>query len=180
MKTSLFDLDTNSQNYRRSDYAKLMASKARKSRAGARSDSSPMDDAALEATGRVLRYSTDERHLVSLIRIVKQVIPTERQLDGGVEMPTAYCRKHAETLVIDLFESFDLVPDRVAGSVEGGILFVYKRGDGLRLQIEVDNDGDIVGVISTSEKVVRSEIIDLPAKLSQLVRDFKLSRLSSV
>lgn len=82
--------------------------------------------------------------------------------------------------MIDLYESFDLVPDRVAGSVEGGILFVYKRGDGLRLQIEVDNDGNIVGVISTSEKVVRSELVDLPAKLSQLVRDFKLSRITSV
>lgn len=180
MQTRLFDLDRDSQNYRRSNYAKLMASQARKPRAGVRSDSSPMDDAALEVTERVLSYSTDERHLVSLIRSVQQVIPTERQLADGVEMPTALCRKYAETLVIDLYESFDLVPDRVAGSVEGGILFVYKRGDGVRLQIEVDNEGDIVGVISTPDCVVRSEIIDLPAKLSQLVRDFKLSRLSSV
>lgn len=180
MQSSLFEINSIAEDFRRSGYAKRMASRARRPRAGARADSEAMDDAALEKTGKLLRFSTEEQQLVRIIRTVRQAAPTTRQLREGVAGPSSLSRKNSEILAIDLYESFDLVPERIAASVEGGILFAYKRGDGLRLEIEVDNDGDIVGVISTSNQVIRSEIIDLPAKLSQLVRDFKLSRNASV
>lgn len=180
MQSSLFEIESIADEFRRSGYAKRMASLARRPRAGSRSDTDAMEDAAMEKTGKLLRFSSEEQQLVGIIRDVRRIALTARQTEQGVEPPTSLSRRNSETLAIDLYESFDLVPERVAASVEGGILFAYKRSDGLRLEIEVDNDGDIVGVISTSKQVIRSEIIDLPAKLSQLVRDFKLSRIAPV
>lgn len=164
----------------KSQLAKSSVAEARRGRDGTRYSIGRSDDAALELTSKFLLFSCDDQRLVQIIRRVRNLRLTAREISDGFESPNLICRSNAETLVIDLFEAFDLEPKRVATSVEGGIMLAYHKDNGLRLEIEVDNDGDIVGGISTSTQVIRTEIIDLPAKLSQLVRDFKLSRIPSV
>ena len=161
--------------------AKSMVTAARRGREGARSvsefsNNTDLDDAALEKTSRIRRFSIEDRLLVEIIQQVKKAVPTTQQLGKGFVPANQLCIEDAQTVAIDLYEGFDLEPVRVAASVEGGILLAYKKESDLRLEIEIDNEGDIVGAISTSKKLIRTEIIDLPAKLSKLVRDFKLSR----
>ena len=159
------------------EYDKFLFIEARSYRYGVRSAAVPSTDAALEATGQLLRGRSQAREKADLIRKVRSAEPTARELADGVERPNERARDLAETCVVDLFER-SLNPVRVAASIVGGVFLAYRSGNGLCLDIEIDNDGDMLGVLSDDDGVIRSEPVDIPAKISRLVRDFRYPRPS--
>ncbi len=177
MSNTLFDIEKRA-NPSGGGLAKKAVTEARRHRAGVRSSFDISDDSGLEIS-QIRTNVLIGRHLIEILRDVATVSLPSHLAVGGVDQPNQFCRKHARILATDLYEAFGLFPSRIAASVEGGILLAYRRGADLRLEIEIDNDGDITGAISTSKRVVRTETIDLPAKLSKLVRDFRLSPRSS-
>tara|TARA_A100001391_G_C5066162_1_gene277219 strand:+ start:1202 stop:1756 length:555 start_codon:yes stop_codon:yes gene_type:complete len=180
MSNALFDICPSENLFSEKRTEKSVATDARRHRAGFRAGSQRGVDSGLEVTSSLRKLSYGQLKLFNVIRQIKSVCLTDRQVRDSFEQPNSACRKNARTAAVDLFEAFDLLPSRIAASVEGGILLAYKRGGDLRMEIEIDNDGDITGAISTSKEVLQTEMIDLPAKLSKLVRDFRLSQVPAV
>jgi hypothetical protein len=59
-------------------------------------------------------------------------------------------------------------------------MLTYRDRSNLEMEIEIDNEGDVTGVVSTDQEVLMSSSITLPAELSRLVTYFRLSAASGL
>ena len=168
--SDVLELPSEPQN-RRSNRAKEVASSARRVRSGmrafARRSMSPAD-----AASRI-----DDR----LVHILKDIATCEVHsslLADSEGNPNQESRALASQVAQDLYLAHRMSPVRVSASVEGGIMLTYRDRSNLEMEIEIDNEGDVTGVVSTDQEVLMSSAITLPAEFSRLVTYFRLSASS--
>ena len=154
--------------------AKKLVSQTRNKSEGLRAlapkDRSPTEQAVSRLDDRLVRL---------LVKISVCALEQDTICDGSVD-PSSLCHMVAAKVVQDLYLAYRMHPVRVAASVEGGIMLVFRDHPNLELEIEVDNDGDVTGVISTEDHVLMSAMITLPAEFSRLVTTYRLSTASSL
>ena len=110
---------------------------------------------------------------VDLIRKVMAVEVPAALVDRFDAPPNSRCRELAQDVVIALWNFDHLRPKKISASTIGGIMIVYwDESCGLRMEIEVDNEGDITGVIASSSAILQSDLVTPPAEWSDLVRDY--------
>ena len=163
------------------DFAKQLVANARRGtvhQSQAAVSQAPYDG-GIARTDELLWGDPRDVHVARLRRKVSEVKLTDRQLrDGAVAQPSIEARRNAQQCVTELYELAQLVPRRIAASVEGGVFLLYCRGDekDLRLEIEVDNEGDRVGVLSNRDGVLSTTVINDPVKTNRLVQQFRFNR----
>ena len=154
--------------------AKKLVSQTRNKSEGLRAlapkDRSPTEQAVSRLDDRLVRL---------LVKISVCALEQDTICDGSVD-PSSLCHMVAAKVVQDLYLAYRMHPVRVAASVEGGIMLVYRDHPNLEMEIEVDNERDVTGVISTDETVLMSAMITLPAELSRLVIAYRLSTASGM
>ena len=148
--------------------AKSLVIHTRRDREGLRAFS-PGAPAPQQAASRL-----DER-LVRLLMEISTCSVDAAFTDVTKGEPRGVSRAVASKVAQDLYLAHHMRPIRVAASLEGGIMLVYRDHPKLEMEIEVDNEGDVTGVISTDETVLMSAMITLPAEFSRLVTAYRLS-----
>lgn len=113
-----------------------------------------------------------------LVNYLKQVIeaklPNHYSVEGHPE-PSNQCRMVASKLVDEFYRLYELTPSRIGASLVGGIMIVYKNSNSkLDLELEVDNDCDISGVVSSSTEVIESICTNQFSELRQVVRKHRI------
>ncbi len=120
-----------------------------------------MRTSLVHATADDKPFTPDARFLDHLER-VSRVEPPVSWIEEGCEPPSQGCRRLAIRVLADLYGTAGLTPWRCGASRLGGILLAYRapRRD-VELEIEIDNDLDVVGVVSTDRDVLQSsELVD--------------------
>jgi hypothetical protein len=168
--SDVLDLPIEPRN-RSASQAKAIASSARKIRSGLRALASRSMPAA-DAAARI------DDHLVRLLKSIALCEVHASLVDASTGNPNDESRYLASKVAQDLYMAYRMVPLRVTASVEGGIMLTYRDHASLEMEIEVDNDGDVTGVVSTDHDVLLSSAITLPAEFSRLVSFFRLSASS--
>jgi antitoxin (DNA-binding transcriptional repressor) of toxin-antitoxin stability system len=80
-----------------------------------------------------------------------------RWRDEGIAEPTEDCRRSCLELTQQLFDKHGMLPSKVVASRQEGIYLEYKSPRGGRtLGIEVDNELDIVAVVSDANQTLSS------------------------
>lgn len=153
--------------------AKLLVGSTRRHREGLRAFA-PNIPASQQAVTHI-----DDR-LVRLLRAVRTCLVDATLASEKKADPSPKSREIASKIAQDLFLAYRMHPQRVAASIEGGIMLVYRDHPTLEMEIEVDNEGDATGVIATDDKVEMSAEITIPAEFSKLVTAYRLSTASSV
>jgi hypothetical protein len=118
-----------------------------------------------------------------LVRILKEIASCKLDpslMHNSAGNPNLDARLLASSVAQDLYMAHRMRPVRVLASVEGGIMLTYRDHTNLEMEIEVDNDGDVTGVVSTDQEVLMSSEITLPAEFSRLVTFFRLRTTSSL
>jgi hypothetical protein len=90
-----------------------------------------------------------------LTRKIKNIKQIEHWVEGGSEQITEECKDLAAHYAVCLSDKFDLMPKRIAPSVENAISLKYVNKN-KTMEIEVDNELDTVGVVSCGSKVLYS------------------------
>lgn len=169
-ESDVLELPTEPQN-RRLNRAKEVANSARRVRSGmrafARRSMSPAD-----AASRI-----DDR-LVHLLKDIATCRVHSSLIDESEGNPNRESRSLASHVAQDLYLAHRMSPVRVSASVEGGVMLTYRDRSNLEMEIEIDNEGDVTGVVSTDQEVLMSSAITLPAEFSRLVTFFRLSATS--
>ena len=147
--------------------AKSLVSHTRRNREGMRAFSTNVP-APQQAASRL-----DER-LVRLLKDISSCLVDAAFMDTSNCEPSHVCRAVASKVAQDLYLAHHMRPVRVAASVEGGIMLVYRDHPNLEMEIEIDNDGDVTGVISTDDTVLMSAMVTLPAEFSRLVTAYRI------
>jgi hypothetical protein len=81
-------------------------------------------------------------------------------IEEGVESPTAECMKHSFFVINRLFETYGILPYKITMSKEGGIFAAYKNPRNKNiLRLEVDNELDVVAVVSDGVAISQSGIL---------------------
>jgi len=168
--SGVLDLPIEPKN-RLASQAKAIASSARKVRSGPRALSSRAMP-AVDALSRI------DDHLVRLLKSIAVCVVHPALVNSSVGNPNDEARSLASKVALDLYSAYRMVPLRVTASVEGGIMLTYRDHSNLEMEIEVDNDGDVTGVVSTDRNVLMSSAITIPAEFSRLVSSFRLSASS--
>ena len=92
----------------------------------------------------------------------------------GVESPTEGCIEAALQLSQRLFGTYEMIPYKVTASKEGGVYLAYKSPANLNiLRIEVDNDLDVVAVVSDSKAILASGVLEDDAKEAEIIGVFQ-------
>lgn len=120
------------------------------------------------------------RELQSTIQAVADLEVPSAWVEEGSAHPTDTCRIKTCQVVSDLFEAYHLIPHRVGASRIGGILALYRYdGSDLELELEVDNELDVVGVLSTDKEVIDSAELSGPDEWRDFVRRFTATAAQS-
>ena len=69
------------------------------------------------------------------------------------------CRTETLKVLSVLFNTYQLIPKRVAPSVEGGINLFYQNEKGRELILEIDNDSEVLGLVNSANEILGSDII---------------------
>lgn len=84
-----------------------------------------------------------------------------RWKQDGVAEPSADCRQASVELAAQLFSGHGLIPHKIIASRQEGIYLEYKSPQtGRLLGIEVDNELDVVAVVSDAERVHASGVFE--------------------
>ena len=79
----------------------------------------------------------------------------------GVEHPSPDCIHWTKQVLGRLATKYGIKPSKVAYSIEGGIFVAYISDDGATvLNLEIDNDIDVIAVLSRGNKVIGSVVIE--------------------
>jgi hypothetical protein len=90
-------------------------------------------------------------------------IPPQWFDDKRFKIPDENCKKNALFVISILIDSFDMIPIRVAPSIENGIYIKYQLNK--TLEIEIYNDSKISGIVSHDDKTLLAmDIIDFDFK----------------
>jgi antitoxin (DNA-binding transcriptional repressor) of toxin-antitoxin stability system len=115
------------------------------------------------------RNATVVEYLSSRIRDAK--LP-RRWAEDGIAEPSDDCRQTAFAAAERLFIERELIPTRVVASRQAGIYLEYKSPQGGRLLgIEIDNERDVVAVVSDANQVLASAAFE-GAEAQELLRVF--------
>jgi len=170
--SDVLELPAEPQN-RRSNRAKEVASSARRVRSGMRAFARRSMSSA-DAASRI-----DDR-LVHMLKDIATCKVHSSLIADSEGNPNQESRVLASQVAQDLYLAHRMSPVRVSASVEGGIMLTYRDRSNLEMEIEIDNEGDVTGVVSTDQEVLMSSSITLPAELSRLVTYFRLSAASGL
>jgi hypothetical protein len=108
--------------------------------------------------GEALALSPIDTHLEGLI---KRLSTVQSWVDEGVEPPTVACRRYTLDVLRRLASSYGVIPYKITWSKEGGILAAYKNARNDRiLRVEVDNDLDVVAVVSDGKAILESGFLE--------------------
>ncbi|MFQ5431121.1 MAG: hypothetical protein ACE5EN_01285 [Nitrospinota bacterium] len=94
--------------------------------------------------------------------------------ENGLSKPTPLCKKRTLNIAGKIFSKHNLLPTRVAPSVEEGIMLVYlDNSKSCSLKIEVYNTLEIAGLINKDKEIVRSIDVTSDQDIEKLVHDYK-------
>ncbi|MCP4336580.1 MAG: hypothetical protein GY679_01880 [Mycoplasma sp.] len=91
----------------------------------------------------------------------------------GVSTPNKTCKSLTKKVVDSLFLSYSLEPERIAVSMEGGILVNYiNYKNENNLSIEIYNDLDIAAIVTKSKKTIK--VMDvINEDFEEIIKAFK-------
>ena len=99
---------------------------------------------------------------------------SEKWQKEGVLPPNFQCKKIAKNLLVLLFDRFELMPEKIAPTIEGGIFIKYQNVENdHELIIEVYNDSDIAALISFDKKILGAfDVIDVEHEFTSIMKLF--------
>jgi len=87
-------------------------------------------------------------------------LPRAWVLDG-TEEPSPDCLTWSLQVLCRLFDNYGLIPYKIVPSKEGGVFAAYKHPTNQNiLRIEVDNELDVVAVVSDGQSVLESGLLE--------------------
>lgn len=122
---------------------------------------------------RAIRTPRIEDFFAHLKSIREARIPSRWEEDGCAQ-PTDACRERSAEILHDLYVNLQMLPARIGASRVGGIMLVYRNPQAdLELEIEVDNDLDVVGVLATRSDVLNSAELADTNEWREIARELK-------
>jgi len=110
--------------------------------------------------------STKEKSVISKFRddLFKKMYVPKHWIAEGIQKPNLASKQKALKVVENIFEKFDLIPHRIAPTIEEGVYLSYeitKEARNLTLIIEVYNNLDIALIVSDklNKEIIYSEDI---------------------
>ena len=92
----------------------------------------------------------------------------------GVEPPSQPCVEAALGLSRRLFAEYGIIPYKVTASKEGGVYLAYKSpANSNILRIEVDNELDVVAVVSDGKAILASAVLENDATEADIIRSIQ-------
>jgi hypothetical protein len=92
----------------------------------------------------------------------------------GVEAPTEESVESALHLSQRLFVAYGIIPYKVTASREAGVYLAYKSPANFNiLRIEVDNELDVVAVVSDGKSILASGVLEDHAMESEIIGAFR-------
>jgi hypothetical protein len=92
----------------------------------------------------------------------------------GVEAPTEESVGSALRLSQRLFAAYGIIPYKVTASKEGGVYLAYESPANFNiLRIEVDNELDVVAVVSDGKAILASGVLEDDATEAEIIRSFQ-------
>jgi hypothetical protein len=135
-----------------------------------------------DALGAPRVFSPVETYLEGLIAHLSM---PKSWIDEQIGGPTEDCKRYSFEVLRRLFGTYGVIPYKIAFSKDGGVFAAYKNPHNNRiLRIEIDDDLDVVAVVSDGQAIVESGLLegdDLERSLlasfdPQLARAFSLPR----
>ena len=109
-------------------------------------------------TANVPVNETFEQHFDALLDSLK--MPRSWREDN-VDKPTSDCLRWSKEILGLLATKYGIIPYKVAYSKEGGVFAAYQNvNNDMILNLEIDNDLDVVAVLSDGIRVTNSEILE--------------------
>jgi hypothetical protein len=92
----------------------------------------------------------------------------------GVEPPAGECVESALALSRRLFTAYGIIPYKVTASKEGGVYLAYKSpANSNILRIEVDNELDVVAVVSDGKSILASGVLEDDRAEAEIIGSFQ-------
>jgi predicted DNA-binding antitoxin AbrB/MazE fold protein len=111
-----------------------------------------------------------EKHLQALIAHLSM---PKSWIDEQIEGPTDECKRYSLQVVRRWFLAYGLIPYKITISKDGGVFAAYKNPHNNRiLRIEVDNDLDVVAVVSDGEAILDSGLLEGDDREQSLLGSF--------
>ena len=111
-----------------------------------------------------------QRHFKSQLNNLS--LPRAWELDG-VEQPSPDCLEWSLQVLCRLFDNYGLIPYKIVPSKEGGVFAAYKNPLNANiLRVEVDNEFDVVAVVSDGQSVLESGLLEDDDLEQSLIRCF--------
>lgn len=95
-------------------------------------------------------------------KMIDQIHFRKRWEEEGIKPPNIACKYKIKDICRHLFEKYELIPQRVNASIEGGIFVLYLNPENKRtLSIEIYNDLDVAALVNDEEnnKIINSQDI---------------------
>ena len=89
------------------------------------------------------------------------------------EQPSPDCLEWSLQVLCRLFDNYGLIPYKIVPSKEGGVFAAYKNPLNANiLRVEVDNEFDVVAVVSDGQSVLESGLLEDDDLEQSLIRCF--------
>jgi len=96
--------------------------------------------------------------------------------DEGVDPPSASCTQYSRQVLRRLFDTYGIIPYKITVSKDGGIFAAYKAPSNKNiLRIEVDNELDVVAVVSDGDSILDSGLLEADDLEQSLINTFNRS-----
>ena len=109
-------------------------------------------------TAILFENSTISYYLEELFVNLYKIYPfPEEWKNEGISPPTQDCIKQAKDIFFHLYNESNILPKRIAPSVEEAVLLFYEKGD-KTLAVEIYNDSDVSAVFNQNNKIYSEDI----------------------
>lgn len=96
--------------------------------------------------------------------------------EEGVEAPSPACHQYSLQVLRRLFDSYGIIPYKITVSKDGGVFAAYKTPQSKNiLRIEVDNELDVVAVVSDGDSILDSGLLEADDLEQSLINRFNRS-----
>lgn len=93
---------------------------------------------------------------------------------NGIQRPSQQCRENALSLAKEIFKNYFCLPERIASSIEEGIMLVYFDQNKTRsLKIEVYNSLEIAGLVNQNKSTKLCIDVNNRSDVEHLFQAFK-------
>lgn len=116
------------------------------------------------------KNSTVIHHLESMLETSQ--FPSSWEIDN-VNKPTTYCKKQSLKIAYMIFDKHNVIPLRIAPSVEEGILLTYfNKNKNRSLKIEIYNNKEVVGLINNNKTVSFCEELNSSKDFNHILKTY--------